>query len=238
MAFIFDNHLQDETLKKFEIHKTLLSQWNRNTALVQKETLLDVNNRHFLDSLQLIPIFKSLHENSFFQTKNLDHANPKIHENLLSTYESKLDIVPEDIQNFSLLDVGSGAGFPGLVLAMCGFKNVTLCESNHKKCLFLEEVARQTKVHVKISCSRVEKLTDKFDIMISRACTDLNNIFFMMHSKPNEPRVSMGIFHKGKSWKDEIYDASKNWSFELLPYKSFTSQESVILVIKNLKPNQ
>ena len=80
----------------------------------------------------------------------------------------------------SLLDVGSGAGFPGLVLAILGVEGVTLVESDGRKCAFLREVARETGTRVTILADRLERLADRIqppDIITARAVVILGFTF-------------------------------------------------------------
>lgn len=74
----------------------------------------------------------------------------------------------------AILDIGTGGGFPGIVLAIAGYNNLTLCESNIRKTVFLDEVARRLSLKVRIIHERVEDLIEKFDIITSRACASLD----------------------------------------------------------------
>lgn len=214
-----------ETLTKFKTYEKLLQAWNRRTALVQKDTLEEFYNRHILDSLQIIPVIEH------FVSKTPLPIN-------LSAFifqpNTRLDNLSENVTNISIMDVGTGAGFPGLVLAMCGFADVTLCESNHRKCVFLEEVARQTYTNVHIINQRIENVDRKFDLVVSRACMDLKGLCSTMDHLSRKPS-SFGIFHKGKNWKKEVHDAHKHWNFDMEHYQSLTSEMGSILLLHKLK---
>lgn len=226
MILPIEKFVSPHALRKFKIYQSLLEEWNQKTSLVQEDTLNDFYNRHILDSLQVIPL--------------LDPSNSPLEGQsiaaIISCRESGilLDHQIGIIKELSIIDVGTGAGFPGLVLAMCGFPNVTLCDSNFKKCIFLEEVARQTDTTVSIIHKRVEDITQKFDVILSRALTELVKLCFIMEQVSRNSN-SLGIFHKGKSWKDEIKDAHKCWDFDMKCYKSITSDASVILSLSKLK---
>src|SRR3990167_1950754 len=72
----------------------------------------------------------------------------------------------------TLIDLGSGAGFPGLVLALCRkeFLRVTLVEADLRKCIFLENVSRETFLNIAIIRSRIEDVSPfKQDIVTARA---------------------------------------------------------------------
>ena len=216
--------VSQEAFNKFKIYEKLLQTWNRRTTLVQKDTLGDFYNRHILDSLQIIPLIEHFVSELPLLIKL---------STIISQPDTRLDKPSESVANISIVDVGTGAGFPGLVLAMCGFKNVTLCESNHRKCIFLEEVARQTHTDVCIVNQRIEEIDQKFDLMVSRACTDLNGLCSMMQQVSRTS--SFGIFHKGKNWKEEVRVARKRWDFDMECYQSLTSETGSIIFLYKLE---
>lgn len=224
-----ENLVSADTLTKFRIYEDLLLEWNRRTALVQEDTLQHFNNRHVLDSLQIIPII----DDFFYASPS---AVPSMPIDISLKPGAKLDKPPKNIADLLMIDVGTGAGFPGLIMAMCGFVNITLCESNHRKCVFLEEVARQTGTRVSIVNKRVEDLAGTFDVVLSRACADLETLCFMM-SRLSRTSTSLGVFHKGKSWENEVIDAQRKWGFISQIYQSITSPGSVIVTLRGLSLN-
>lgn len=226
MMLPIENLLSPSTLRKFKTYQLLLEEWNQRTSLVQENTLSDFYNRHIIDSLQIIPLLTSL--NTPLEEQNTPPILACIESGMM------LDNPAANGRELPIIDVGTGAGFPGLVLAMCGFSNITLCESNFKKCVFLGEVARQTGTVVSIVNKRVEDVVEKYDVVLSRALTELVKLCFIMKQVSRTPN-SLGVFHKGKAWKDEVKDAHKCWEFELGCYKSITSHEGVILSLNQLK---
>ncbi len=225
MTFPIEKLVSLETLNKFKTYESLLRAWNRQTALVQESTLQDFYNRHILDSLQIIPLIESFVSSGTLPT--ISAISSMIQPGM------RLDSLPETIAGTSIIDVGTGAGFPGLVLAMCGFMNMTLCESNHRKCVFLEEVARQTNTNVTIVNKRAEDIEETFDIILSRACTSLEDLCFLMKSL-SRGAMSLGIFHKGKNWNDEVKSSQKKWDFKIQVYQSVTSVDGALLTVKEL----
>lgn len=225
------NLVSPEALQKFKIYERLLREWNSRTTLVQEDTLSDFDNRHILDSLQLIPIISCIQS----QTPLLNQDNL-----FLPPFEmprdswKKLDESSRFKDDVSIMDAGTGAGFPGMVLAMCGFKKVSLCDSNQKKCFFLEEVARQTKTKVSIRNIRIENVTEKFNVLLSRACTNLDGLCAMM-SMISSNSLSYGLFHKGRSWQEEVAVAQKRWKFSGGFTQSVTSKDGVILYLRHLE---
>ena len=92
--------------------------------------------------------------------------------------------------------MGTGAGFPGLVLAIIGYNNVTLVDSNMKKIYFIKTVCSELKIKVKIVLSRIEKLKkEKYEFLTSRALAKLNKLFIYSHKFTNKDTVQ--IFLKG-----------------------------------------
>jgi len=144
-----------------------------------------------------------------------------------------LPLIPADAR--SLLDVGSGAGFPGLVLAILGVKGVTLVESDGRKCAFLREVARETGAAVTIHAERVERLSDRIpppDIITSRAVASLDLLLdrIKLYITPN----TICLFHKGRRVDGEIEQARKRWTMQLEKIPSETDPSGVILKLEDI----
>ena len=90
-------------------------------------------------------------------------------------------------KNSTILDMGTGSGLPGLVLAIIGYNNVNLVDSNRKKINFVKHISKKLDIGVKIVLSRIEKLNNlKFDFLISRALANLNKLFFYSHKLTKE----------------------------------------------------
>jgi len=134
----------------------------------------------------------------------------------------------------SILDVGSGAGFPGLVLVIAGYKNVCLVEANEKKVNFLKHVAHVLALDVTILHQRVELLKEGvFDVVVCRGVSSLVDLLKMV-----DPRLSGGgccLFHKGKNHLLEIEDAKRRFDFCCETYKSKIHDEGVILKVSDLQ---
>lgn len=134
----------------------------------------------------------------------------------------------------TIIDIGSGAGFPGLALAILGYENVTLVESDTKKCVFLKEAARATYTDVAVANMRVENVQKKsFDIITSRACADLT--LLLEYSFPLVSHGTTCLFLKGKKCAIEIDEAKNKWDFDHQTSPSITSNDGVILTITNLR---
>ena len=136
-------------------------------------------------------------------------------------------------KNKSILDVGSGAGFPGLVLVLMGARNVTLIESDTKKCMFLREVLRQTGKSANIVNCRIEEYGHReFDIVTARALAPMERL--LSYVKPYFGAHTKGLFPKGEQVDEELTKAMKQWKLEVSRVPSITSNTGVILVVEKI----
>ena len=137
-----------------------------------------------------------------------------------------------------ILDIGSGAGFPAIVCAICSNNNFHLVESNKKKCNFLNEVKDAINIkNIVIHNSRIEnlKIKNNFNYISARAVAPLTKLLkytFKFYKKD-----MYFIFLKGKTVYKEIKVAKKKFIFNVRVVKSITSNEGSVLVIKNIKKN-
>ncbi|WP_010161557.1 16S rRNA (guanine(527)-N(7))-methyltransferase RsmG [Sphingomonas sp. PAMC 26617] len=128
------------------------------------------------------------------------------------------------------LDIGSGAGFPGMVLAMLGEHTVCLVEPRRRRATFLSELADAVGVHagVDVRCSRVETVTLQADIITARAVASLDNLFaWSAHVATPETRW---ILPKGKSALEEVASAKKAWHGVFHVEHSITDPASMIIL--------
>ena len=127
-------------------------------------------------------------------------------------------------------DIGSGAGFPGMVLAIMGRKDIVLCESSSKKCTFLEEVKSKTNTDVIIDNIRAESLPSCSAVAITaRAVTSLCGLLNL--SMPILAKKGVCIFPKGINWKKELLFAQKRFHIDYKVVESITSKDSSIIII-------
>ena len=177
------------TLEKINTYKEMLIDENSRINLVSKTTLNDIDNRHFLDSAQLMPLIIN--------------------------------------KNKTLLDVGTGAGLPGIILAIAGCKKVNLVEKQSKKCDFLKRVNSQLELEMNIFNSRVEDIVgEKFDYIVSRAFAKIDKI--IIATKNISHKNTKFILLKGKTYLDETKLISKK-KFNIKYFDSLTSAESKII---------
>jgi 16S rRNA (guanine527-N7)-methyltransferase len=137
-----------------------------------------------------------------------------------------------------VIDIGSGAGFPGLVLALYfkhyGGPEVHLVESDGRKCSFLTEVNRQTNAGVIIHTKRIEAISDlKGDVITARALAPLRKLIKM--SQSFDTGDTTYIFLKGSKVREELIDAQKEWIMDVTETISQTHAVSKILTLKGVK---
>lgn len=136
-----------------------------------------------------------------------------------------------------LVDIGSGGGFPGLVLAMLGVREVHLVESDIRKATFLREVSRETSLPVTIHDQRVEACQiDGMQVMTARALAPLVDLLGYMHRLSDGRSDTMGLFMKGAQAETEIAKAQKRWVFSFDSFPSLTEPEARVLRITALEP--
>jgi 16S rRNA (guanine527-N7)-methyltransferase len=144
--------------------------------------------------------------------------------------------VPESTNN--LVDLGSGAGFPGLVLAAMlrerpGFKTV-LYESIAKKCAFLIAAAEQMQIQVEVRNARMEEARpEPFDLVTARACAPLTKL--LGYARPFQGPETVSLFLKGQNVEGELTEARTSWKLNAVRHDSLTDPSGVILEIRDIE---
>lgn len=140
----------------------------------------------------------------------------------------------------TVYDVGSGAGFPAIVLAIAAQKEkqsirFSLIESITKKTVYLNDVKQKLKLsNVEILNARAENLKlPKADVITARAVAALDKLFSFVY--PLSDKRTVFYFLKGQSYIEEIQNAQSHWHFEYKTLKSMTSEDGVILKITQLQ---
>ena len=132
-----------------------------------------------------------------------------------------------------IYDLGSGAGFPGLVISIIKNIPVNLVESDFRKCVFLNEVIRETKSHSTVVNKRVENLKDENKkYIVSRGFAPLSKM--LSAAKGILPGANC-YFHKGKNYANELNEASATWSFDHIVHQSKIDPSSVIINLYNVR---
>ena len=134
-------------------------------------------------------------------------------------------------------DVGAGAGFPGLVLAILlkdtpGAK-VHLVESMAKRCRFLQAAVDALALPAEVHNTRAEDLSLVVDVVTARACAPL--VRLLGYTRPYLEAGAVGLFLKGQHIVSELTEAAKYWKFEAQLTASLSHTEGRILQVKGLK---
>ena len=136
------------------------------------------------------------------------------------------------------LDFGSGAGFPGLVVALIARElkpslKIIVVEKNKKKVIFLNEVVNKIGLNVEIISKNVDLIeSQKADVITSRAFGKLDHLLRISYKHQNKNTTS--LFPKGVSFSKEIKISKKKWNYELEKIKNIIDNNSFILKIRNI----
>jgi 16S rRNA (guanine527-N7)-methyltransferase len=197
-------------IKKFNVSRETIEKLNK-----YKDFLISSNK-----SLNLIG---KTTENCIFSRHFIDSA--QIYD--LIRYKSEI------------IDLGSGAGFPGVILKILMDYNkidgnITLIEKSPKKCKFLKDLTDKLGLNIKILNLKIENFNlNKISTIVSRAfknTVDTMDILFK-----NNNKIESIILLKGKTYQQELEDAKKKYTFDAEKFRSITSDESFILKITNIK---
>jgi 16S rRNA (guanine527-N7)-methyltransferase len=150
-----------------------------------------------------------------------------------------LDLAP---QAKVWVDLGSGAGFPGIVIAcaLAGTEGakVHLVESIGKKATFLREAAQVTGAPAMVHAMRIEDLVDKapesIDVVAARALAPLPKLLTLAY--PLLKKGALGLFPKGQDVVSELTEAAKYWKIEHSLIRSRTDEKAQIVVVRHLEP--
>jgi 16S rRNA (guanine527-N7)-methyltransferase len=136
----------------------------------------------------------------------------------------------------SLADLGSGAGFPGLVLAelLRGRVRVTLFESIRKKADFLKAAAERMGLAVEVRNERIEAArAGRFDVVTARALAPLDKLLGYAQLLAHKDTVC--LFLKGQNLGSELTEAGKSWKMKSFQHPSVTDPSGVILEVRELR---
>ncbi len=178
-----------------------------------------------------------------------------IYERLLRQWQEKINIVANstlddlwnrhfldslqlldqagDVSRETWADLGSGGGFPGMVLAIAGIPDINLIESDQRKCAFLREVSRETSVKLMIHNQRIESVILNCDTITSRAFADLDKTL----------EISEHLCHKNTRYlllkpldmDKELTETTKSWYFDHQMTPSRSDPRGGILKVWNVK---
>jgi 16S rRNA (guanine527-N7)-methyltransferase len=139
------------------------------------------------------------------------------------------------------VDLGSGGGFPGLVLAFLlaerGGASIDLVESNRKKASFLQSVIGQFNLPARVVAKRIDDsyaLVSAPQIVTARALASLSTLLDL--SAPWLTTGARALFHKGRDYRAEVQESALRWAFDLVEHPSMTDPRGVILELSDLRP--
>ena len=173
-------------------------------------------------------------------TKKINLVSPSTVSDLWSRHfldsAQLLEIAPVGFRSW--VDLGSGGGFPGAVIAMLIAENdmtkVTLVESDQRKAAFLRAVCRESRSNFDVISQRAEDIDPlKADVLSARALAPLSKLLDFAQTHLAEG--GRALFMKGKAVEVEMSEALEHWQFDCETYKSCTDAEAVILSIGEIK---
>ena len=178
-------------LTKLYEYKKILIKENQNMNLIGKSTLIDLDERHLLDCIQIVKYLPQ-HEKS-------------------------------------VMDIGTGAGLPGIILSISGFNNLHLVEKSPKKSLFLENCKLRLGLNYKVHNNPITEITNlNVDYITSRAFASIEKIISMTKNIIN--KKTRFILLKGRSYLIELKTINpQKYIWET--HSSITSSESKIIIM-------
>jgi 16S rRNA (guanine527-N7)-methyltransferase len=199
-------------IQQLHVYGSLIHQWNKAINLVAPSTLPQLWERHLLDSAQLWKIISSL---CYSERREESVQDPSSLPSVGMT---------------SIVDLGSGGGLPGIVLAIAG-ATVTMVESDKRKCIFLQEVSRETKLaNVTIINERIEKATPaKADFVTARALAPLGQL--IEWATPLIKEDGRMLFLKGADVQSEINILPLGIKQKIQLFPSITDKDARIVLI-------
>ena len=178
-------------LTKLAEYKKILIKENENMNLIGKSTIIDLDERHLLDCIQIVKYLPQ-HEKS-------------------------------------IMDIGTGAGLPGIILSIIGFKNLHLVEKSPKKSSFLENCKLRLGLNYVVHNTSISEISNlNVDYITARAFASIEKIISMTKKIIN--KQTKFILLKGRSYLTELETINQQkYSWETYP--SITSSESKIIIM-------
>ena len=144
-------------------------------------------------------------------------------------------LLPHIEKDLKIADLGSGAGLPGLVIAIATGANVQLVESDQRKATFMREVARETGTDVDVHVARIEDLPSlDADIVTARALAPLPKLLPWVHRHLKKGGKS--VLMKGAGVDQELTESTKQWTMNVVRKFSISDASGTILIVNDLLP--
>lgn len=142
-------------------------------------------------------------------------------------------LLPGDAPSQRIVDLGSGAGFPGLVLSIMGAREVHLIEADQRKVTFMRHVSRETGAPTVFHNDRIEALTPfTVPVVTARALAPLPKL--LGYAAPFLQQGGISLFLKGREAEQELTAAATEWKMKVKRHRSKSSDEAIILEIGDL----
>ena len=182
------------------------------------------------EQIQKLSLYRSLLLESNKHTNLISGSteNEIFYRHILDSFQLLQYIKPKQ----AVLDIGTGAGFPGLVLAIMGI-DIMMVDSNNKKVQFIQKVIDELGLGATIYQDRIENINITTDILTARALKPLSHLLQIIY-KTIIVKDKM-LFLKGKNLNNELFKAQQKWSFKFNLLPSLTSKESNIIEVYHLK---
>jgi len=188
-----DDHFDDSKLilNKLTEYKKILLKENEKINLIGKSTIIDLDERHFLDCIQIVKYLPQREK--------------------------------------TVMDIGTGAGLPGIILSIIGFKNLHLVEKSPKKSLFLENCKLRLGLNYHVHNKSITEISDlNVDCITARAFASIEKIISMTKNIIN--KKTKFILLKGRSYLIELKTINpQKYIWET--HSSITSSESKIIIM-------
>ena len=140
-----------------------------------------------------------------------------------------------DDKTASIADIGSGNGFPGLVLAMCGYSSITLIERSVKKAIFLETLAAKLNIKVRVLNEDAQKVRSYHpSYIVTRAVSDISNIIKLANTMITNDTVL--FFYKSRKQSKEITSKIMT-SYNVDVYDNICRNDGIIIKLSQLRGN-
>lgn len=143
------------------------------------------------------------------------------------------ELMPTDTN--TCVDMGSGAGFPGLIVSCLNPEiYVTCIESDQRKSVFLRTVIQELDLNAEVVVGRIEKVPPKkVDVVSARALASVTNL--LEYAERHLKKSGTAIFLKGTGHLNETAEARKRWSFDIKTHSSKTDPEAAVLILGDIE---
>ena len=209
---------------------------------MDRKTQIDTFSRYYQVSRETIKSLTKYEEMLIKSNKSLNLIGGSTIENIWNRhFLDSLQVIDFiDKNQKTLVDIGSGAGFPGLVLSIIAKERkiplkIKLIEKSKRKINFLKEIITKLKLNAEVINEDVEDEKFKFldEAFVARAFKPLPKILKLIHNKAENFKKI--IIFLGKNGQSELLQASKNWDIKYKQRMSVTSNDSFIIEINKIK---